>query len=104
MRGVGGSLPGGGGAADPRARGGEPGEGPRGGVRAGGAGGEPEPQTAVCGARGRAGDPQTGAGAAARGTAHSPHVTLITEHAFQTKGLLCVYVVEQNQMENNKVE
>lgn len=94
MWGVGGSLPGGGGTADPRARGGEPGEGPGGGVRAGGAGGEPEPQTAVCGARGRAGDPQTGAGAAARGTAHSPLV--ITEDDFQTKGLLCVYVIEQN--------
>lgn len=81
MRGVGG-------AADARARGGEPGEGPGGGVRAGGAGGEPDPQTAVCGARGRAGDPQTGAGAAAGGTAHSP-LRIITRDAFQTAGLLC---------------
>ncbi|XDV24357.1 hypothetical protein PO909_028568 [Leuciscus waleckii] len=68
MRGVGGSLPGGGGASDARACGGEPGEGPGGGVRARGAGGEPDPQTAVCGSGDRAGVPQTGAGASAGGT------------------------------------
>lgn len=95
MRGVGGSLPGGGGAADPRARGDQPREGPGGGVRARGAGGEPDPQTTVCGPGGRAGDPQTGAGATAGGTdvSFSSYSLWLL---FKQQDCCVLYVIEQN--------
>lgn len=67
MRGIGGSLPGRGAEADPRARRSEPGEDPGCGMRSGGAGGEPDAQAAVRGAGDRAGGSQTGVGAAAGG-------------------------------------
>lgn len=67
MRALDGSVPGRGGEAYAGAGRGEPGEDPRGGVRSGRPGGEPDAEAETRGARDGAGEPQEGAGAAAGG-------------------------------------